>query len=294
LPDSESHWVLHIKSDNPVSARLSKPEEDDWPCIQGQWTNQTAGGCTNFASFSNNPMYHFKVNQPTQVTFHLFQSKPQFDNLGLYLLKGEAEQKQKILAYTPSQEVTHSDFRNQNETILQLNLQPGSYVLVPCTFNPGKTGNYQLRIMSPSPFGALSPLRDVEYVAVQGSWRGNKAGGSINDPDEWCKNPQFSLQVKRNINVTILLDQTLVNGKAFGIGWMVFRSGSKVADPNSTNVASRSAYKPVKKHSETVEFEPGSYVIVPTTFNAGEQTDFVLSLTSQNSVKEALALQELQ
>ena len=34
LPDSESHWVLHIKSDNPVSARLSKPEEDDWPCIQ--------------------------------------------------------------------------------------------------------------------------------------------------------------------------------------------------------------------------------------------------------------------
>lgn len=50
----------------------------------------------------------------------------------------------------------------------------------------------------------------------------------------------------------------------------------------------------LSKDSETVEFEPGSYVIVPTTFNAGEQTDFTLSFTSQNSVKEALALQELR
>jgi len=206
----------------------------------------------------------------------IFNSIPRLEPS--YITQAEPKQKAKIFAFSQAQEVRHVEFKNENETCLSLQVSPGPYIIVPTTFNPGKTGNFQLRIISDVPL-PLTSLQDPVILKVDGTWKGNKAGGSLNDPEEWLKNTQYKVQVQQKTKLIINLEQNLVGGKAFGIGWSIMVSASRVSDPSDANIIHRSNYRPNKKVSETVDLEPGAYILVPTTFGAGEQTDFQLSLT---------------
>jgi len=282
LPGSEGQWTLLLKSQNSVDVQLMDPAQNDYPCWKGQWQGPTAGGCTNFPTFTQNPMFHFQIAQQAHLEFHLFQEIYPFDSLGLYLLKAEQGQQQKLLAYLPSLELKHTDFRNQNEVTISADLPAGDYIIACCTFNPNKNGPFQLRLLSGQNIN-LVPLRDVQYVTAQGTWKGGKAGGSVNDPDSWVKNSQYHLTIKSRLTLSVILDQTLPpSNKPFGIGWNIYQAGARVANPEAAQVVHTSQYKPVKKNTEQVTLDPGSYVIVPTTFSADEQTDFTLSFTTQS------------
>eukprot|EP01126_Amoeba_proteus_P025319 TRINITY_DN2528_c0_g1_i11.p1 TRINITY_DN2528_c0_g1~~TRINITY_DN2528_c0_g1_i11.p1 ORF type:complete len:542 (-),score=130.01 TRINITY_DN2528_c0_g1_i11:2356-3981(-) len=283
-PNHNSDWNLLVKSNNEVTLELAT-EEHDWPKVTGIWDDNTAGGCTNFPTFVTNPMYSCVVTKPMNVKFHLFQSDVEgklFDTLSVYVLKStnSLPLTQKLLDYHPSLLVKHGSFTNPHEGSVEVFLQPGNYFIIPCTFNPTKKSSYVLRVLSDLPIPSLQPLADVFFLSIQGTWRGDKAGGSINDEVEWKKNDQYHLKLKQDMSLTIVLTQVTKDGvKPFGIGWSISAGSSRLPYPNPI---SQSSYRPNKKLQENVTLPLGDYIFVPTTFNAGEETDFEVKISSQD------------
>ncbi|KAF2347346.1 Peptidase C2 calpain large subunit domain III, partial [Trinorchestia longiramus] len=125
----------------------------------------------------------------------------------------------------------------------------------------------------------------------QGNWlRGVSAGGCRNNTDTFHINPQLHLLLSDMEEVVISLNQhAVIEPKVIGFtGYPVPKGGVDCINRaffrrNKSLVNSQ--YTNSRQVSERVQLEQGSYVLLPTTFDTGEEAAFTLRVYSSKAIK---------
>ncbi|XP_013401269.1 calpain-5 isoform X3 [Lingula anatina] len=136
--------------------------------FHGAWKNpMRAGGCLNNKdTFLRNPQYVFKItDEEDEVMISLMQKSGRGDGdpdkltVGFSIMKVEENRRYRV--HRPQEIVKSSAFRNSRSIFLRHTLKKGRYVLLPCTFEPGKEGQFLLRMYTSSDNDAREIIRDL-------------------------------------------------------------------------------------------------------------------------------------
>mmetsp|Transcript_13243 Transcript_13243/g.37629 ORF Transcript_13243/g.37629 Transcript_13243/m.37629 type:complete len:845 (+) Transcript_13243:43-2577(+) len=127
---------------------------------------------------------------------------------------------------------------------------------------------------------------------LKGQWKGKSAGGCQNHPT-WRYNPQLFLHVEEEKVVSIQLtqDAEVAGGKRYHIGFYV----AKADDPDRRQLVmarqmlvGKAAFSDKDAVATEVTLSPGqAYVVIPCTFNPGEETGFTISFTCVGDIRLA-------
>ena len=129
-------------------------------------------------------------------------------------------------------------------------------------------------------------------TGLASAWSGASAGGCSNF--DTCKNnPQFLLEISVPTQTFITVAKDMLNASDVEhIAFFVFVSkdgGASKIDPQyaraGDRVGSSGKYSPLREVSAELKLKPGKYVIVPTTFKAGQEGEFVVAVNSDRPVK---------
>ena len=121
------------------------PESLRWKSsvdVCGTWTERTSGGCRNFPSWKKNPTFSLECASNTRVLCVLSQPDPAaILPIGFYILNKD----RKVCAKGP--------FMLAPEVFCDvvLDVESSPFSVVPCTFNPGQTGEFIFRTFTTSP-----------------------------------------------------------------------------------------------------------------------------------------------
>jgi len=119
--------------------------------LHSGWTPPLlAGGCANFKdTFLKNPQLAFSVTKKEDdVLLSLEQKisdrdKPK-ETIGFHIFKVEENRRTRM--HEPQTVVKSSKFKNSRSIFMRQNLKKGRYVVLPCTFEPGKQLEFLLRV----------------------------------------------------------------------------------------------------------------------------------------------------
>ncbi|XP_050094655.1 calpain-B-like [Anopheles aquasalis] len=161
--------MCHLSPDCPIAQREGR---FGWrqSSFEGEWVKgSTAGGCRNYLdTFWHNPQYVIELNDPdehdderqcTLILSLLQKNRRSKRNKGIacltigfavYRLEA-SDLKQKPL--TRDWFATHlskekSTFINLREVTCRFRLEPGTYLIVPSTFDPNEEGEFMIRVFS--------------------------------------------------------------------------------------------------------------------------------------------------
>jgi hypothetical protein len=293
-PGEEHQWTFTVTTDSTVT--LSPvPPAGAWKSISlsGAWTEETAGGCRNHSSFLNNPQYLLTIPEGTvepQGRVLLFQrEKSDFDSISVYVVKvpsaGAATRPTKLTKVEAADVLLKPSFNNPEETCIALppNLSAGRYVLIPCTFAPKNVASFDIQLVSTKAL-QLEALGDGTDLSVTGEWRNKTAGGCLNDPITFKHNVQFHLSLKADH--TLIFKQVQQPEAALVTqGFYVFKTKSakrKFKIKKDDQIA-KSGFTKAKDLIGEHTLPAGEYIVVPCTFNPGEEANFKLSVFSKTN-----------
>eukprot|EP01104_Vermistella_antarctica_P017297 TRINITY_DN6101_c0_g1_i1.p1 TRINITY_DN6101_c0_g1~~TRINITY_DN6101_c0_g1_i1.p1 ORF type:complete len:869 (+),score=173.02 TRINITY_DN6101_c0_g1_i1:217-2823(+) len=281
-PGQEGSFSMAFSSPdgNLKIAGLSPETEWKFCAGQGEWEGETAGGCRNHKSWVCNPQFMLRVVNPTRLFVLLTQENTEFDAIGYYVVSSE-ERAHKMHAIPPKQVIAKSEFARNTEACSEHTLQPGNYVIVPCTFDPGHAGSFDVTIFSDDDVHFYE-LKNAEETILNGEWSGSSAGGCVNFPT-WRNNPQFFLIVNQQSKLTITLRQVgMGSTRVESIGFYVVRSsGHRLVVLRQQDLVAKGAFVNAKSVDceITLDSDINPYVIIPCTFYGGKETKFTLSVT---------------
>lgn len=289
--------------------------------LAGRWIKgHSAGGCRNSSSYSNNPKFWLKVCEKGEVLVSLLQhrkwrKKEQYAQMPIDDSKNTKHQHYQAIALhmwkvekkrfnlsrllnKPPCASTHCH-AYEREVVLQGQLEPGYYLLIPSTFLPGAEARYLIRVFSssstslsalktPAPSLPLTTDGEWETTYFRGSWVvGTNAGGSRNFLSHW-QNPRFPFTVcddpalTSGDNVRITLHQSCPETDLHPIGFHIYKvpAGlSEVTLPRDENpVASCVPHCYIQDVSLSCCLPPGSYAVVPSTYQPDCSGNFTLTL----------------
>ncbi|XP_050989286.1 calpain-1 catalytic subunit-like [Labeo rohita] len=134
-------------------------------CI-GEWTENTAGGSIQtLETFCKNPQFRVRIEELNEACPHedaenivvsLIQNnkkrhrkEQKHYNIGFYVfeMKGEQVEGGQRKVFDCTNPVAEC-FAYQREVMKFLRLEPGEYLIVPCTENPGETASFVLSVFS--------------------------------------------------------------------------------------------------------------------------------------------------
>lgn len=199
--------------------------------IAGEWRFDSAGGCTNFPSWTLNHQFRFTSahHEPTTVflslshkdrrliaknsassnTFELGSAS--YPSHGLIVMKaGETDEQ-----HTKKDRATAQDleaintFQNARDNSLEFTALPNtSYIIVPATYQPAVIGSYFFRIQTRHKAQVVPLMTMKANKSVEGAWQAIRGtnGGSITYPS-WRNNPQFLLRVFQESKLRVMLLQ---------------------------------------------------------------------------------------
>ncbi|GBE80774.1 Calpain-like protease palB/RIM13 [Sparassis crispa] len=115
--------------------------------IHGAWTVETAAGSPSFNQYSSNPKYEIKLETSSQLKIRLQLDKlSSTTSANITLFRSTEQLPMSVLVATSG---PYSDAVSGVVTP-QMKLQPGTYLAVPSTYNPGIEGSFTLNIYSTS------------------------------------------------------------------------------------------------------------------------------------------------
>ncbi|XP_054889447.1 calpain-10 [Poeciliopsis prolifica] len=289
--------------------------------LASRWIKgHSAGGSRNTSSYSSNPKFWLKVCETGEILVSLLQHRKcrntekyaQIDPEGISNTKHQhyqaialhmwkVERKRFSLSRMlnkPPCASTHCH-SYEREVVLCRPLEPGYYLLIPSTYQPGAEARFLLRVFSSSPT-SLSALKspapslpltsdgEWETSFFRGSWiEGRTAGGSRNFPSYW-KNPCFPFAVcdepapTSGVNVRITLHQSRPDTHLHPIGFHVYKvlqvESEQTAAKENDPVASCIPHCYTQDVSLACTLPPGSYTIVPSTYQPDCSAKFIISL----------------
>uniref|UniRef100_A0A673AQ71 Calpain catalytic domain-containing protein n=1 Tax=Sphaeramia orbicularis TaxID=375764 RepID=A0A673AQ71_9TELE len=189
----------------------------------------------------------------------------------------------------------------EREVILHKELEPGYYLLIPSTYQQGAEARFLIRVFSSSPT-SLSVLKspapslplttdgEWETSYFRGAWvEGSTAGGSRNFLSHW-QNPCFPFSVcddpagTSGVNVRITLHQNRPENDLHPIGFHIYKVSQTQRGSDLVNVLELDLVASCIPHCYTQDVSlecslpPGSYTIVPSTYQPDCTGNFTLSL----------------
>ena len=209
LPRGEKvEFELEVRCANKnANANLVSVPTLDSKWIRGSWTDRTAGGSATYPSWRQNPQFLLRVQKQSDVHLYLTQNmtNSQIEHLGWYIVRSDDGRHIMRLSQT---RLMNNDlkFRKRMEISSgRLSLTPGSYIIIPCTYEPGKLGNFTLTALSSNAINLDFDLVEPPYSrAFNSKWAIDSAGGCMNHAT-WLKNPKFSIVVPRASQLTFVL-----------------------------------------------------------------------------------------
>lgn len=150
------------------------------------------------------------------------------------------------------------------------------YTLVVSQYEKMHTIYYTLRAYATCPF-KLEPIRNP-YVhtkeVTDGQWKGSSAGGCGNHPATYLNNPRYQLVLESpHNNNQLLLD--LKGPKQFQMGLDLIPH-----DSSSNRKRSSGLFRSGFVAFEIEDLPSGTYDIVPSTFQPGQEGPFILTVKS--------------
>ncbi|CAH1781191.1 unnamed protein product [Owenia fusiformis] len=121
--------------------------------FHGEWkAPNRAGGClNNKETWLRNPQYVFKIteDEDEDVLISLMQKSQrgngiQKQTIGFTIMKVEENREYRM--HKPQEIIKSSSFKNSRSIFLRLTLKRGTYVVLPCGFEPNQVGNYLFRV----------------------------------------------------------------------------------------------------------------------------------------------------
>ncbi|XP_034558452.1 calpain-10 [Notolabrus celidotus] len=287
----------------------------------GRWMKgHSAGGSRNSSSYSSNPKYWFKVCERGEVLVSLIQHRKwrhtekyaqtplengdntkhqHYQAIALHMWKVEKKRfNLSRMLNKPPCASTHCH-AYEREVILHGQLEPGYYLLIPSTYQPGAEAHFLIRVFassstslcalkSPAPSLPLTIDGEWETSFFRGSWvEGTTAGGSRNFPS-YLQNPCFPFTVSAEstetagVNVTVTLHQSRPDTDLHPIGFHMYKnhkvSPEQTFPRDKDLVASCVPHCYTQDVSLTCCLSAGAYTIVPSTYQPDCPADFTLSL----------------
>uniref|UniRef100_H3DCW3 Calpain 10 n=1 Tax=Tetraodon nigroviridis TaxID=99883 RepID=H3DCW3_TETNG len=290
--------------------------------LAGRWTKgHSAGGSRNSSSYGSNPKFWLKACDSGEVVLSLFQHRKWSDTekrsqspltdrrtpkheryQAIALHMWQVEKKRfnlsRLLNKPPCASTNCHVY--EREVILWCELEPGNYLVIPSTYQPGAEALFLIRVFSSSPMSLSSehkctktprtfvPLpTDGQWDSTyfQGSWaEGRTAGGSRNFRSHF-QNPHFPFTVcddsatSSGTVVRINLHQKRPETDLHPIGFHVYKvqSGRTLLSDQDL-VGSCVPHCYTQDVSLALRLPPGSYSVVPSTYQPDCPADFTLSV----------------
>jgi uncharacterized lipoprotein NlpE involved in copper resistance len=261
--------------------------------FKGQWKGKSAGGCQNHPTWRYNPQLFLTVPEEKVVRVTLAQDPKEggeaLFQIGFYVAKADTpERRQLVIAR--SNLVCKAKFEVKEEVSAEMTLSPGvTYVVVPCTFNPGSEGGFTISFTSEGTvsLSPLPPSKEWKYISCAGTWDVRTSGGCRNHTS-FDRNPQFLLRVRRSGDFTVLLSQSKEKFDAIGFYIVVVKESTEYAivEVNSNDILTKSDFaRPSEAIAVTQLDKKLHYVIIPCTFDPGFENDFKIEIFGDSDIR---------
>jgi len=122
--------------------------------FHGEWTGATAGGSSNNTTWANNPQYSLVVHNPksnvivslAQQDCRLLNNREDHFPIAFSIFKtNDATHR----VQSPKNEFLKTGvFQHRREVCLEMNLEPGFYVIVPATYDKGQNAKFTISAYS--------------------------------------------------------------------------------------------------------------------------------------------------
>nr|XP_040026927.1 calpain-10 [Gasterosteus aculeatus aculeatus]XP_040026929.1 calpain-10 [Gasterosteus aculeatus aculeatus] len=287
--------------------------------LAGRWTEgHSAGGSRNSGSYSSNPKFWLKVCGRGEVLVSLLQHRKRrtADRCPLEDGKNTAHQHYQAIALhmwkvekrrfhlsrmlnKPPCASTHCHAFEREVVLRQQQLEPGYYLLIPSTYQPGAEARFLIRafsssatslsaLKSPAPTLPVETDGEWETSYFRGSWvEGKTAGGSRNFLSH-RQNPRFPFTVcdesavTAGDNVRITLHQRRPDADLHPIGFHIYKYPEGESEPTLAGDEDPAASCVPHCHTQDVSLacrlSPGGYAVVPSTYRPDCSANFTLSL----------------
>ena len=346
--NEQCSFELEIKCANPMAnPKIGVVKSLETKLARGEWTETTAGGSAAFPTWRQNPQYHMKVHKQTDMHIFLTQHTKIPEHLGCYILRtsssSSTETPSTAGATSSNASISHvvrlsqskllnNDMKFRKKVEIgsgRLQLAPGSYVVIPATYEPGKLMPFTFSFLAQQ-----SSSFDLELIKTpvcrtfNGSWTKDSAGGCMNSPS-WIKNPKYSLSVTKPSQITFVLsiatshhhhhhqhhnNDPLSSGKQEQqqqqqqqqptasstqddpfVGFYLFRSNSgNVARISRKDLEGRTKnFSDAKEVIETVRLDPGAYILLPCTYDPGVQLPFHVQILADSELENVAFIEEV-
>lgn len=244
--------------------------------VQGSWSveGRTAGGSPNTAQWRRNPQYSLSVG-PGGGTVKITLAQKLKDPLpfiAFYIFK--ATDSMRVLDMKDKIYATEH-FVNKESIEAVCNFPEGLFSIMCATFQPD-TSSFTLTVSGPC-VQTIQPVSEYSMAEVSSAWLKPLAGGCMNHPT-WRSNPKFSLTVPESESKTKVYG-VLIAQSEVGSGFYVF-------GPNQNVPIGKSGFTTVSVGHE-FSVGPGSFTILPATYEFGKESPFELTLYTDKPVELA-------
>eukprot|EP00026_Physarum_polycephalum_P003143 Phypoly_transcript_03152.p1 GENE.Phypoly_transcript_03152~~Phypoly_transcript_03152.p1 ORF type:complete len:806 (+),score=95.47 Phypoly_transcript_03152:50-2419(+) len=214
-----------------LNQQLGEPKH----ILHGKWDASKAHGCHNHPLWYCNPRYVIKTSEPdTTVLVNLTQydlrhrhslnleqvrTKGNYNAIGMYLFDKTNEDYKTM--HVPNAIPKSTDFTDTRDTSIQFeSKKAGTFVLLPCTFEPHKHISYTIEVFS-NKHVTVAEIPTGKSHTMQGRWE----KGFVPMADSFDahrrvtkRNPTYLLKCSRDSNV----DMILVPKEQMDLGFRIY------------------------------------------------------------------------
>lgn len=306
---------LSQEDDNKDDVRYQIDAVDDsydWfrtPRVISEWTDKTAGGSRRHTSWRHNQQYHLTFNErarrSVRMVILLAKAADEEDNddrhIGFYVVAGQANKQRRIML-DPSEIVGEAKFVKKASVSLELEVDPRAegYYIIPVTRDPGQKGPFTLTVYATSEvkLGPIDTSLDWPEYVINGEWDHSTNGGYRHrNLNSWMHNPSFSWNVDGPTDVLFCLERK-GRGKSVRLAGAAFKGG-KGADEMAVGMLithDDDDFTTVKESEfvydgesllflEGVRPKKGGFLVMPTTFDAGDHSNYTLRVYSSTPLR---------
>ncbi|KAI0326343.1 cysteine proteinase [Cubamyces sp. BRFM 1775] len=254
--------------------------------VEGAFTHKSAGGNHTYPTYYLNPQYFLRI-QPRTTHRDTRDTKADLS----ISLSGDRQIPMNVtLAWSQGErinELGHNDLAlssgpySYGYALASSRVPPGDYTLVVSAFEPRHIGKFDLRVESSEKFEITPILREGAGMfsqTLKGQWTRESAAGGPSFGN-YSSNPTYELHVPSASQLKFRLQLTKPSPTA-SLNLTIFNATA--ASTSGTHLATSGPYSDAISGVviQQTTFQPGRYLLIPSTYHPGIITDFLLIVYS--------------